>query len=88
MDDEKGVLKLPLMATFRFLAASRDEAGIGIRFLEHEEKILNVLSNRNESILAHGIKQVTEKAVQSAFRVVCEFTGMDEFEEFPTLPVT
>lgn len=77
-------LKLPLTATFRYLQVVGHEAGI--RFFEQLNEIKNIQSNRNYSILAHGIKPISEKAAESIFKTVVDFVGEKEFFDFPTLP--
>lgn len=77
-------LKLPLAATFQYLAAVGHEAGV--RFFEKQEKIMKIQSNRNQSILAHGIKPVSGHAMESIFDIVTEFVQVRTFFEFPLLP--
>ncbi|MBN2568611.1 MAG: TIGR02710 family CRISPR-associated protein [Deltaproteobacteria bacterium] len=78
------VLKLPLTATFRFLQVTGHKGGR--KFFEQQKKIKDVQSNRNYSILAHGIKPISEKAAESIFQTVADFVGEKEFFDFPTLP--
>jgi CRISPR-associated protein (TIGR02710 family) len=77
-------LKLPLKATFECLREMGHEAGE--RFFKNKKEIENIQSNRNYSILAHGINPVTEKAAQSIFAKVSEFVQETEFFDFPQLP--
>ena len=81
---DSGRLKLPLSATFEYLEAVGHEAGK--RFVEKKDKIKNIQSNRNKSILAHGINPVTEKAIQSIFNAVSDFVQVNDFFDFPELP--
>lgn len=83
-DPYKKYLKLPLTATFEYLRAMGDEAGI--RFFKKEKEIKNIQSNRNFSILAHGIKPVGEKAAKSIFDTVSSFVEETDFFDFPKLP--
>ncbi len=80
----KQYLELPLTATFEYLNAMGHEAGA--RFFERKKEIKNIQSNRNSSILAHGIKPVTEKAINSIFKTVSDFVQAANFFNFPTLP--
>ncbi|OPX37873.1 MAG: CRISPR-associated protein [Desulfobacteraceae bacterium 4484_190.1] len=83
-DPKSRRLKLPLTATFQYLKARGHEAGL--RFFEEQKKIKDVQSNRNSSILAHGIKPITEHAITSIFDTVSAFVRVDKFFDFPTLP--
>jgi len=83
-DSHSRHLKLPLTATFEYLTAKNHEAGI--RFFERKEEIKKIQSNRNASILAHGIKPVTEKAINSIFKTVSDFVQVTNFFDFPELP--
>ena len=83
-DPRRKILKLPQTATFEFLKVKRHEAGI--RFFERQKKIKDIQKNRNDSILAHGIKPVTEKAIYSIFDTVKDFVQETVFFDFPTLP--
>jgi CRISPR-associated protein (TIGR02710 family) len=83
-DPHSHYLKLPLNATFKYLKAMGNDAGI--RFFERIKEIKNIQSNRNSSILAHGILPVTEKAINSIFNTVCDFVQMENFFDFPELP--
>lgn len=77
-------LKLPLRATYEYLREMNHEAGR--RFFKMEKEIKNVQSNRNNSILAHGINPVSEKGAASILKTVCEFIGDTDFFDFPKLP--
>jgi CRISPR-associated protein (TIGR02710 family) len=82
-DSQTRYLKLPLTATFKFLQIKGHEAGF--RFFEREKEIKNIQSNRNSSILAHGIKPVTENAINSIFKAVTDFVQIRSFFDFPKL---
>lgn len=64
-DTEKGILKLPLYATFRALRALDEPTGH--EFFLQEEAFVQVLSARNQSVLAHGIQSVN-RATFEKFR--------------------
>jgi CRISPR-associated protein (TIGR02710 family) len=83
-DSNSRYLKLPLTATFEYLKFKEHEAGI--RFFEKEKEIKNIQSNRNSSILAHGIQPVTESAIRSIFKTVTDFVQVTSFFDFPKLP--
>jgi CRISPR-associated protein (TIGR02710 family) len=82
-DPQTDMLKLPLQATFTVLRATGHEAGD--RFFKFEEKIKNIQSARNKSILAHGTQPVSEHAAQSILDTVTDFVQMKDFFDFPKL---
>ena len=84
MDPKSKKLKLPLQATFQYLDAVGEEAGK--RFFEKRKEILNIQSNRNMSILAHGISPVSKDAADRIFKTVAEFVGFSRTLDFPSLP--
>ena len=77
-------LKLPLTATFQYLEVMGQEPGK--RFFQRKKEIKNIQSNRNASILAHGINPVTENGVKSIFKTISEFVEADCIFDFPKLP--
>jgi CRISPR-associated protein (TIGR02710 family) len=81
--DANGKLKIPLTATFEILKAKNHEAGL--RFFEKQKEIKNIQSNRNYSILAHGIKPVTQKAAESIYQTVSDFVRPEIILDFPKL---
>ncbi len=83
MDYHSKLLKLPLTATFEILREKNIEAGI--RFFKWEKQIKNIQSNRNFSILAHGIKPVTQKAAGSIYQTVYDFVKPEIILDFPEL---
>jgi len=84
LDTKKNVLKLPMTATFEYLKVKGHPAGI--RFFERHQVIKKIQSNRNASILAHGIQPVSEKAINSIFETVTEFVQFTKIFDFPALP--
>jgi len=82
-DPQTDMMKLPLHATFTVLQTVGHEAGH--RFFKYEDKIKNIQSTRNKSILAHGIQPVGEHAVQSILATVTDFVQMKDFFDFPKL---
>lgn len=83
-DNRKNTLKLPMTATFEYLKRVGHPAGV--RFFERHKKIKDVQSNRNSSILAHGIKPVTETAINSIFSTVSECVGFENIFDLAQLP--
>lgn len=83
-DPGKGTLKLPQTATFEFLKEKGHEAGL--RFFERHKAIRDIQSNRNGSILAHGITPISEKAINTIFGTVTDFVQESHFFDFPKLP--
>lgn len=82
-DPHSDMMKLPLQATFTVLRATGHEAGQ--RFFEYEKKIKDIQSNRNRSILAHGIQPVSEHAAQSILETVSDFVQVKDYFDFPKL---
>jgi len=82
-DPKKNTCKLPMTATFQFLKEKGHHAGL--RFFAQEKEIKKIQNNRNESILAHGIKPVSENAVNSIFETVSSFVQANYFFDFPQI---
>jgi CRISPR-associated protein (TIGR02710 family) len=83
-DKTKRVLKLPMTATFEFLKAMGSEAGI--RFFENIKAIKKIQNSRNESILAHGIRPIGEKAAVGIWEAISGFLKYKNEFDFPMLP--
>jgi CRISPR-associated protein (TIGR02710 family) len=83
-DPASGFLKLPLEATFKYLHEKGHDAGI--RFFEMHREIKKIQTNRNYSILAHGIQPVTESGIQSIYKTVTDFVKFKNVFDFPLLP--
>lgn len=58
--DEKGIVKLPLQASYELLAYLGDEIGNAW----NKPKLREVLNARNNSIAAHGLKPVNKEVVE------------------------
>jgi CRISPR-associated protein (TIGR02710 family) len=82
-DPHSDMMKLPLQATFSVLRNTGHEAGE--RFFKFEDKIKNIQSARNKSILAHGVQPVTEYAAQSILETVTDFVQMKDYFDFPKM---
>lgn len=83
-DKHKKVLKLPMSATFDFLRVLRNE--VGIRFFERTKEIKNIQSNRNDSILAHGIRPINSNSAESIWKTISDFLKFENTFDFPPLP--
>jgi hypothetical protein len=57
--DDKGRIKIGLMKAWDLISKMPDDS-VGKEFLTFRPKLLNFLSVRNESLLAHGIQPVSE----------------------------
>lgn len=77
-------LKLPMSATFEYLNSMGNNAGK--RFFKMEKEIKKIQTNRNHSILAHGINPVSEHGAESILKTVCEFIEKTDSFDFPKLP--
>jgi len=88
--DEKGKIKLPLRKDFELLQDLGDE--VGKKFLE-DKKMQDLLSRRNNSILAHGLVPVKREDAERMFESVREYVelvvedakGLMRKSEFPKL---
>lgn len=72
--DEKGLVKLGLLETYRLLSRLGDE--VGELFINNEKRILDALSTRNYSFLAHGFNPIGKEAYERVSAVlegfICE----------------
>ena len=88
--DEEGKIKLPLRKDFELLQDLGDE--VGKKFLE-DKKMQDLLSKRNNSILAHGLVPVKREDAERMFESVREYVelvvedaeGLMRESEFPKL---
>ena len=71
-DFKDGKIKLPLYAAFDLL--NKKENPAGTKFYNNFEKIKKVLHLRNNSILAHGMKALTENEFIAALELINLFT--------------
>ena len=83
LDSGTRLLKLPLTATFQYLSAVGHDAGL--RYFDRQKELKNITSNRNQSILAHGIRPISEHAMNSIFQTVSDFVHVKHFFDFPIL---
>jgi len=80
---EEGLLRLPLYASYRLLAALGDP--LGERFVRAGDAIRGLLSARNGSILAHGLTPLDKRAYESLLAALLEILGLDR-QELPRFP--
>ncbi|HEC92565.1 MAG TPA: hypothetical protein ENI51_06210, partial [Candidatus Atribacteria bacterium] len=89
MRDGNGIIKLTLSLDFKLLKDLKDEIGD----LKEDKELLDLLSKRNSSILAHGLepidektaKRFYEKVLEIARRSIKDFNKKIEWSEFPKL---
>jgi len=87
--DENGRIKLPLSGDLELLKDLGDELGE----LKDDKKLVDLLSKRNASILAHGIDPISredaerlyEKVVEIASKVIENLDEMRKMAKFPKL---
>jgi len=80
---EDGRLKLGLEAGYEVLEALGDE--LGRRFSEGRRRLRSWTNRRNESILAHGKRPVSEEDFKGFYEFSLEFLGIDE-GKLPSFP--
>ncbi|MCK6556853.1 TIGR02710 family CRISPR-associated CARF protein [Candidatus Binatia bacterium] len=82
---DKGLLKLPLEATYRALAAVDD--AVGKEFVARYEEVSQLQGARNDSILAHGIQPMgKERAARMLDLTLAFLPSTVHRPEFPRLP--
>jgi CRISPR-associated protein (TIGR02710 family) len=74
----KGKIQLALTKSYELLAELPDDP-LGKIYLEYKDKLLDILTARNDSILAHGMRPVTKNQYQQIASLVKTFvtTGID-----------
>ena len=71
-----GKLKLALLDSYSFVTQLEPESSLSIKFLNEKNNILRVLEKRNNSILAHGFKAITEREYFDIYKIaVADFLG-------------
>ncbi len=83
-DPQGGVIKLPLHATFRYLKETGQLSGD--RYFDNLKAIKKIQSNRNASILAHGINPASDHGARSIFETVALFVQFQPIFDFSVLP--
>ncbi|MCL6496005.1 MAG: TIGR02710 family CRISPR-associated protein [Ignavibacterium sp.] len=71
LDKKDQKIKIPLFGTFDLLANIHNK--IGLEFISMSEEIKQILSQRNNSILAHGFIPLTEKDYSTAHQILEKF---------------
>jgi CRISPR-associated protein (TIGR02710 family) len=86
-DSRDGLIKLPLMASYRLLNALGDD--LGQRFMARLEEIMRLLSLRNLSPLGHGENPVGPEGYRRFRALVLDLLGIDaqQLPRFPTWPL-
>ena len=79
----EGKLKLALYATFHALAEVEDPKGL--TFVSAEKEIQSVLTVRNNSILAHGVKPVKKESAEALEALIRDTFAIQESVTFPRL---
>jgi len=82
-NDHSGKIQLGLTASYRLLR----ELGsvIGTKFSENEKRLLDIQSNRNHSILAHGLAAVSKEVYEKLYAFLGELWDIKQSIEFPRL---
>ncbi len=80
---DKECLQLPLLATYRLLAALGDP--LGARFEAAWPTLRSLLDARNQSILGHGTQPVTRESYAALLTATLDLLGLDP-EALPTFP--
>jgi CRISPR-associated protein (TIGR02710 family) len=71
LDKKDNKIKIPLFGAFNLLASIQNK--IGLEFMSMQEEIKQILSKRNNSILAHGSITLTEKDYSTAHQILEKF---------------
>jgi CRISPR-associated protein (TIGR02710 family) len=67
-----GKLKLALLDSYTIITELEPESSLSIRFLNEKNNLLRVLERRNNSILAHGFRAITEKEYFDLYNITVE----------------
>lgn len=81
--DKNICLKLPLYASFQYLAALENE--IGLRYTDRAKEMEPLLERRNHSILAHGIQPLDKADYEKMWLLIIDFSRIKE-SELPVFP--
>jgi len=73
-----GCLQLPLFRAYLLLASLKHP--LGLRFMEHQDALKELLQARNSSLLAHGFEPVPAESCAELRKLVLDFLGMDKRE--------
>jgi CRISPR-associated protein (TIGR02710 family) len=80
---EKGIIQLPLFATYRLLQALDDP--VGHQYFARKEEFEKILSARNSSILAHGDRPIGKAGYESLRRLLGSAFEIQRAVRFPRL---
>jgi CRISPR-associated protein (TIGR02710 family) len=83
LDEVKEVIKLPLFAKFELLDALGNSKGK--EFTKKYELFRKIISSRNESILAHGLRPVSKETCEQFINFVGRFINKNEIITFGKL---
>ena len=78
-----GCLQLPLFRAYLLLASLKHP--LGLRFMEHQNKLKALLQARNFSLLAHGFEPVSAEVCAELRKLVLRFLAIEE-EALPVFP--
>lgn len=86
-DGRDGRVKLPLFRSYSLLQHLGDD--LGERFAAREKELRDLLNIRNDSLLAHGFKPVSEDTYNKMVTIALDFLGisLEELHGFPVLNV-
>lgn len=89
-DGKPKKVQLPLTDSYLALLAIEPEAPLSVAYREHAEELQNVLSLRNQSLLAHGYDPVTEEHYKKFEKIAMDFLGVneDELSAFPEIKLS
>lgn len=76
-------LQLPLFATFRLLREKGNK--YGMLFFEKEEIFKKLIDARNNSMLAHGLKSISENTFRKFLDLLVDIFNLKYLLEFPNL---
>ncbi len=82
--DQPGVVKLGLQASYQLLEALDDD--LGRAYQQNEKKLSQVLDARNQSRLAHGANPIRPEIYERMKEIVMTFADVTE-DALPTFPV-
>ncbi|MCH5277815.1 MAG: hypothetical protein J1E80_08295 [Desulfovibrionaceae bacterium] len=87
-DDDDGAFQIPLFRACQLLSCLNHP--IGLKFMEHQDTLKDLLNTRNLSLLAHGFQPVDFDTCTKMKKYVLEFLDISEdaLTVFPVLTAT
>jgi CRISPR-associated protein (TIGR02710 family) len=82
-NERDGKIKLPLYALFSALKAA--ESKVAAQFFSNEKKILDLITARDHSILAHGVNIIKQSSFEEMDKILRNTFEINETIEFPKL---